>query len=59
MVDENILALEQMVALRTGALIVVERDIGLRTFLESGVALDAVVSRDLLCSVFQTSRRAA
>jgi diadenylate cyclase len=52
MVDEIILALERMVELRTGALIVVERDIGLRTFVESGVALDAAVSRDLLCSVF-------
>jgi diadenylate cyclase len=53
MVDEIILALEQMAELRTGALIVVERDIGLRTFIESGVALDAAVSRDLLCAVFQ------
>jgi len=52
MVDEIILALEQMVELRTGALIVVEREIGLRTFIESGVALDAAVSRDLLCSIF-------
>lgn len=53
MVDEIILALEQMVELRTGALIVIERDIGLRTFIESGVALDAAVSRDLLCAIFQ------
>lgn len=52
MVDEIILALEQMVQLRTGALIVVERDIGLRTFIESGVSLDATVSRDLLCAIF-------
>lgn len=52
MVDEIILALEQMVQLHTGALIVVERDIGLRTFIESGVALDAAVSRDLLCAIF-------
>lgn len=52
MVDEIILALEQMVQLGTGALIVIERDIGLRTFIESGVALDAAVSRDLLCSIF-------
>jgi diadenylate cyclase len=52
MVDEIILAVEQMVELRTGALIVVEREIGLRTFIESGVGLDAAVSRDLLCSVF-------
>ena len=41
----------------TGALIVMERDIGLRTFIESGVALDAVVSRDLLLRDFR--RRAA
>jgi len=33
-------------------LIVVERDIGLRTFVESGVPLDAAVSRDLLCAIF-------
>ena len=51
-VDEILLALEQMSELKMGALIVVEREIGLRTFVESGVALDASVSRDLLCSVF-------
>src|SRR4029079_11906888 len=37
---------------KTGALIVLERDIGLRTFIESGVRLDAHVSRDLLLSIF-------
>jgi diadenylate cyclase len=37
---------------KVGALIVIERKIGLRTFIESGVTLDAVVSRDLLCSIF-------
>ena len=52
MVDEIILALEQMVELKTGALIVVERDIGLRTFIESGISLDAAISRDLLCAIF-------
>ena len=51
-VDEIVLAVQQMVEDKTGALIVVEREIGLRTFVESGVALDAVVSRDLLCSIF-------
>lgn len=52
-VDEILLALEQMSELKMGALIVVERDIGLRTFIESGVALNANVSRDLLCAIFQ------
>ena len=50
--DEIILALRQLVEIKAGALIVIERDIGLRTFTESGVALDAAVSRDLLCSIF-------
>lgn len=50
--DEIILALQQLVEMKAGALIVIERDIGLRTFTESGVALDAAVSRDLLCSIF-------
>src|SRR3984957_4989567 len=45
--------LEQLAAAKIGALIVMERDIGLRTFVESGVRLDAVVSRDLLLSIFQ------
>jgi diadenylate cyclase len=52
--DEIILALEQIVEVKNGALIVVEREIGLRTFVESGVAVDALVSRDLLCSIFHT-----
>lgn len=56
-VDEIMLALEEMTSphtARIGALIVLERDIGLRTFVESGVALDALVSRDLLCAIFHT-----
>src|SRR5689334_20636222 len=49
-VNEIVLALEQFAEQKTGALIVLERDIGLRTFIESGVSLDALVSRDLLVS---------
>jgi diadenylate cyclase len=52
-VDDILLAVGHLSELKIGALIVIERDIGLRTFIESGVALDARVSRDLLCSVFQ------
>jgi diadenylate cyclase len=52
MVDEIILAIQQMAEWKTGALIVIEREIGLRTFIESGVALDATISRDLLCAIF-------
>lgn len=49
---EIILALSTLARERTGALIVMERDIGLRTFIESGVRLDAQISRDLLLSIF-------
>jgi diadenylate cyclase len=52
-VSEILLALEQLSAQKTGALIVLERDIGLRTFVESGVRMDSRISRDLLLSVFQ------
>ncbi len=51
--DEIVLAVQSMVEAKTGLLIVIERDIGLLTFVESGVAMDALVSRDLLCSIFQ------
>lgn len=50
---EIMLAAEHFMEHRIGALIVLERDIGLRTFIESGVRLDARLSRDLLLSIFQ------
>lgn len=51
--DEVLLALTSLSADKVGALIVLERDIGLRTFVESGVRLDATISRDILLSIFQ------
>jgi diadenylate cyclase len=50
---EILFALEMLAEKKIGALIVIERDIGLRTFVESGVRLDAHISRDLLLSIFQ------
>jgi diadenylate cyclase len=52
-VSEIQMAVELLSQQQIGALIVLERDIGLRTFIESGVRLDALVSRDLLLSIFQ------
>jgi diadenylate cyclase len=52
-VDEILLAVEPLSHSKTGALIVLERDMGLRTFVESGVPLEAMVSRDLLLAIFQ------
>jgi diadenylate cyclase len=51
--NEMMLAVDQLAQQHTGALIVLERDIGLRTFIESGVVLEARLSRDLLLSIFQ------
>ena len=53
LVEEVVLAAEHLSNHKVGALIVIERDIGLRTFVESGVGLDAILSRDLLCSIFE------
>src|ERR1700687_4211914 len=51
--QEILLAITHLSQKKIGALIVVERKIGLRTFVESGVSLDAAISRDLLCAIFQ------
>ena len=50
--DEIVLALTTLASEKTGALIVIERSIGLRNFIDSGVQLDANISYDLLVSIF-------
>jgi diadenylate cyclase len=50
--DEIILAATTLASKRIGALIVLERDIGLRNYAESGIALDAVLTYDLLVTIF-------
>jgi len=50
--QEVVLAVGRMSQNKIGALIVIERKIGLRTFVESGVNVDSSVSRDLLCAIF-------
>jgi diadenylate cyclase len=53
--DDIVLAANLFSEHQTGALIVIEREIGLRTYIESGVALDARLSYDLLATVFRPS----
>jgi diadenylate cyclase len=53
--DDIVLAANLFSQDQTGALIVIEREIGLRTYIESGVALDARLSYDLLATVFRPS----
>ena len=51
--EDVIFAVRQLSLTQTGALIVLERDTGLRMFIQSGVALDARLSSDLLLSIFE------
>ena len=54
-VDEVVLAATTLASQRTGAIMAVEREIGLRSFIETGITLDAVLTYDLLISVFNPS----
>ncbi len=51
-IDEIVLAAASMASKRIGALIVLERTVGLRNFSETGIALDANISYDLLMNIF-------
>src|SRR5580704_10966943 len=53
--DDIVLAANLFSQHQTGALIVIEREIGLRTYIESGVAMDARLSYDLLATIFRPS----
>ena len=50
--DEIVLAVTTLATEKTGALIVIERKVGLRNFIDAGVQLDARISYDLLVSIF-------
>jgi diadenylate cyclase len=50
--DEIVLAVTTLASEKTGALIVIERKVGLRNFIDAGVQLDARISYDLLVSIF-------
>jgi diadenylate cyclase len=52
-IEELVVATGTLAAKRTGAIIVVERRIGLRNFIESGIPLDARLTYDLLVAIFQ------
>jgi diadenylate cyclase len=50
--DDVVLAAHTLSQRRIGALIVLEREEGLRTYIENGIPLDAVLTFDLLITVF-------
>lgn len=53
--DEIVLAVTTLSTEKIGALIVIEKDIGLRNFVDSGVQLDSAISYDLLVTIFNPS----
>jgi diadenylate cyclase len=51
--DDLVLAAGHFSQNRIGALVVIERDVSLSTYIESGIALDANLSYDLLIAIFR------
>jgi diadenylate cyclase len=52
-IEELVVAVSTLATRRIGAIIVIERQIGLRNYIEGGIPLDAMVTYDLLASIFQ------
>jgi len=52
-IEEILTATSLLAKDRVGAIIVIEREIGLRNYVESGIRIDAAVSYDLLTTIFQ------
>jgi diadenylate cyclase len=52
-IEEILTATSLLAKDHVGAIIVIEREIGLRNYVESGIRIDAQVSYDLLTTVFQ------
>ena len=51
-IEELVVAASMLSSQRVGAIIAVERQIGLRNYIEGGIRLDAVLTYDLLLSIF-------
>lgn len=56
-IEEVVTAADLLAKDRKGALLVIEREIGLRNYVESGIPVDALVSYDLLTSIFEPTTR--
>ena len=52
-IEEIVTAADLLAKADVGAIIVLEREIGLRNYVESGIPIDAAVSYDLLTTIFQ------
>src|SRR5438034_1005760 len=54
-IEELVVAASMLSAQHIGAIIALERQIGLRNYIEGGIPLDAVLTYDLIMSIFQPS----
>ena len=52
-IEELVVAATMLSTQRIGAILAVEREIGLRNYIESGIPLDATLTYDLLVTIFQ------
>jgi len=52
-IEELVVAAGMLASQRIGAIIAIERQIGLRNYIEGGIPLDAQLTYDLLLSIFQ------
>jgi diadenylate cyclase len=52
-IEEVVVAASMLSAQRIGAIVAIERQIGLRNYIEGGIPLDAILTYDLLLSIFQ------
>jgi diadenylate cyclase len=52
-VEEVVVAATMLSQQRVGAIVAVEREIGLRNYIESGIPLDATLTYDLLLTIFK------
>ncbi|HEX5473566.1 MAG TPA: diadenylate cyclase CdaA [Vicinamibacterales bacterium] len=53
MIEEVVVAASILAGQRVGAIFAIEREIGLRNYIESGIPLDATLTYDLLVTIFQ------
>src|SRR6266545_7112262 len=51
-IEEIVVAATMLAQQKVGAIIAIERDIGLRNYIESGIPLDAILTYDLLVTIF-------
>src|SRR5919108_3790258 len=52
-IEELVVAATMLASHKVGAIIAIEREIGLRNYIESGIPLDATLTYDLIVTIFQ------